>query len=98
MPFAEGLGTITCNCVLRKAKPVLWVSRAGGDWQMYCHWANHDFEAADALATELTLVHVAHLLASDSTLEAVSDLPIDMAAERTVVGGVWERYEDKDDE
>ncbi len=45
-----------------------------------------------------TVVHVAHLVASDGTLEAVSDLAIDMAAERRVVGGPWKRYEDKDDE
>lgn len=98
MPFPEQLGVITCRCVLRDGKPVLWVSRAGGDWQMYCHWEHHDFESPDALAKELTLVHVAHLVAMDSTLEAVADLPVDMAAERRVVGGEWVRYEDKDDE
>lgn len=98
MPYPAQLGVITCRCVLAESKPVLWVSRAGGDWQMYCHWENHDFESPDALANELTLVHVAHLVAMDSTLEAVSDLPVDMAAERQAVGGEWERYEDKDDE
>ena len=98
MPFDERLGAITCQCVLHEEKPVLWVSRAGGDWQMYCHWENHDFESPEALATELTLVHVAHLLAIDRTLEAVADLAVDMAAERQFVGGAWERYADSDDD
>lgn len=98
LPFAEQLGVITCTCVLHEAQPVLWVSHAGGDWQMICHWQNHDFESAEALATEFALVHVAHLVARDRTLEDVADLPVDMAAERETVGGAWTRYEDKDDD
>lgn len=98
MPYPEQLGVITCRCVLGDSKPVLWVSRAGGDWQMYCHWSNHDFDSPETLTRELALVHVAHLVAMDSTLEDVVDLPVDMAAERQFVGGEWERYEDRDDE
>lgn len=97
MPYPKQLGTIACPCVVSGAKPVLFVSRAGGDWQMYCHWKNHDFTCADTLE-QLQLVGVAHLLAMDPTLEELADLPVDMGAERTHVGGAWERYEDKDDE
>lgn len=97
MPFPEDLGTIACQCVISGAKPVLFVSHAGGDWQMYCHWRNHDF-ASNNIARELKVVHVAHLVAQDPSLDDVSDLPVDMGAERAHVGGVWERFEDRDDE
>ncbi len=62
---------------------------------MYCHWKSHDF-GSPGIPQELKVVHVAHLAALDPTLEAVADLPVDMGAERTHVGGPWERYEDKD--
>lgn len=75
---------------------MLFVSHAGGDWQMYCHWQNHDFDSPN-ISNELQLVHVEHLVHQDPTLEAVADLPVDMGAERVLVGGPWERYEDKDD-
>lgn len=96
MSFPINLGTIACQCVISGAKPVLFVSHAGGDWQMYCHWKNHDFSSPN-IAQELKTVHVAHLVNLDSTLNAVADLPVDMGAERMQIGGAWERYEDKDD-
>ncbi|HAP40858.1 MAG TPA: hypothetical protein DCQ94_14030 [Nitrospira sp.] len=77
---------------------MLFVSHAGGDWQMYCHWKSHDFNSPEAMRRELAVVHVAHLVAQDETLNSVADLPVDTGAERVVVGGAWERYEDKDDE
>ena len=97
MSFPENIGTITCKCVLFENKPVLFVSHAGGDWQMYCHWKNHDFDDPQVIANDLTLAHVSHLIARDPTLEAIADLPVDMGAERQFVGGTWERYEDRDD-
>jgi hypothetical protein len=98
MPFRDDLGVITCRCVLEAQKPVLFVSHAGGDWQMYCHYSNHDFDDEQAMKKELTVVHVAHLVARDTTLNDVADLSIDMGAERTHIGGAWTRYEDKDED
>lgn len=97
MAFPDKLGTIACTCVVRQRKPVLFVSHAGGDWQMYCHWTNHDFADEQVLRNELMPVHIAHLVALDPTLDEVADLPPDMGAERERVGGPWQRYEDKDD-
>ena len=97
MQFPEALGTITCQCVISGVKPVLFVSHASGDWQMYCHWQNHNFESPE-ITSQLKVVRVAHLVAHDPSLEAVADLPVDMGAERPHVGGPWQRYEDKDDE
>lgn len=97
MQFDEDIGVFTCRCVLERQKAVLFVSHAGGDWQMYCHYSNHDFENEDALSKEITVVHVAHLLAMDPTLTEVADLPIDMGAERGHVGDNWIRFEDSDE-
>lgn len=96
MTFPADLGAIACQCVISGARPVLAVSHSGGDWQMYCDWQSHDFRSPD-ITMELKLVHVAHLLAQDPTLEAVADLPIDMGAERPHVGGAWQRFDDGDD-
>jgi hypothetical protein len=97
MTFPENLGTIACACVVTERKPVLFVSHAGGDWKMYCHWKNHDFADPQVLRNELVPIHIAHLVALDPTLEDVADLPVDMGAEREHVGGAWQRYEDKDE-
>ncbi len=97
MAFPDKLGTIACRCVVTERKPVLFVSHAGGDWQMVCHWTNHDFADEQVLRNELVAVHIAHLVAQDPTLEEVAGLPPDMGAERERVGGPWQRYEDKDD-
>jgi hypothetical protein len=98
LAFPEGLGVIACRCVVEARLPVLFVSHAGGDWQFYCHWKNHDFMSSEVRSKVLALVHVEHLVAQDPTLEAVADLPTDTGAERSAVGAAWERYEDKDDE
>lgn len=98
MPFRDDLGVITCRCVVEAGKPILFVSHAGGDWQMYCHYRNHDFDDDRAIKEELVIAHVAHLVARDPTLNEVADLPIDMGAERVQVGDAWTRYEDKDED
>ncbi len=98
MSFPENLGVIACKCVIFGEKPVLFVSHAGGDWQLYCHWRNHDFKDAEAMKHELSVVHAAHLTAQDPSLNALAGLPVDRAAERERVGGAWRCYEDKDDD
>lgn len=84
------------SCPSNELKPILFMSRAGGDWQMYCHDSNHDFEDEEALREDMRLVHIAHLVARDPTLNQIADLPEDMGAERTEVGGQWTRFEDED--
>ena len=98
MKFHEALGVITCRCVLEQSKPVLFVSHAGGDWQMYCDDDNHDFDDEAAMKKELLVVHVAHLVAQDPTLNTVADLPIDMGAERASIGSEWVRFSNADDD
>lgn len=97
MPFPEGLGVISCSCVIFEGKPVLAVSHAGGDWQMYCSWDGHDF-ASPNIAQELKVVHVAHLIARDPALESLAELPIDQGAERASTEADWEYFDDSDEE
>lgn len=97
MGFPENLGTITCRCVVEKGAPVLAVSHAGGDWQMYCGFANHNFESPAAMAEELVLAHIVHLVRLDPTLETIADLAPDMGAERSSVSAAWARFRDADE-
>jgi hypothetical protein len=98
MSFREDLGVITCRCATEQSKPILFVSHAGADWQMYCDDKNHDFDDTLAMKRDLILVHVSHLLAIDPSLNAIADLPIDMAAEREAVGSSWMRFSNSDDD
>lgn len=77
-------------------KPVLFVSHAGGDWQFYCSDINHDFSDDETIGSEVSLVHVFHLLDKDPTLFEIEGLPVDMGATRLFVGGKWEFFVDKD--
>jgi hypothetical protein len=97
MTYPENLGVISCNCVTLHKKPVLYVSHAGEEWQMYCHWKNHDFSDSAVLKNELHLIHVTHLVSRDPSLNDVSDLPVDMGADRDSISSPWVRFEDGDD-
>jgi hypothetical protein len=98
MNFREDTGVLTCRCVMENRKPVLFVSHAGGDWQMYCHDQNHDFNDPAAMKRELVVVHAGHLLSHDPTLNGIADLPADTGAERSAVGADWVRFANADDD
>lgn len=96
-PF-EGRGVLSCRCVIFDHRDVLFVSHAGGDWQMYCSDRNHDFSSDEDMAAELAVVHPHHLVERDPTLLEVADLPVDQGAERDVLGAPWRRFDDADDD
>ena len=96
MPFPDELGVICCRCVLEKSAAVLFVSHAGNDWQMYCSDRNHDFNDEVAMRHDLRVVHMAHLIARDPTLNEISNLPVDMGAERDAIGAAWTTFDDRD--
>jgi len=44
---------------------------------------------------DLALIHVLHLVLRDPMLDEVSDLPVEMGAERVSPGAPWQRFEDR---
>jgi hypothetical protein len=77
-----------CPHVFAKLKPVLYVCRADGDWQLLCG-GDHD-------AGELPrVVGLNHFLDEDPSLLALLDLPPDWEAERKSVKSPWRRVKIK---
>ena len=79
------LGAYCCGHVFRRERPVLLVSREGGDWQFLCGGVDHND------VYEPYHVSVAVLLDADPSLNQIADLSVDWEAERTEVGGDWIR-------
>jgi hypothetical protein len=98
MIFPENLATVACRCVIERGAPVLFVSHAGNEWQMFCSDKNHDFDDDVAMDKDLTVVDIAHLLAQDPSLNEIADLPADKGAEREAPGAQWRIFDDADDE
>lgn len=73
-----------CSHVFQKASPVLFVSRADGDWQLLCGGTHDEGEVP-------RVVGLTHLLDDDPSLRAILDLPDEWEAERPVQGAGWER-------
>lgn len=73
-----------CPHVFAKSKPVLYVCRTDGDWQLLCG-LDHD-------AAELPrVVGLNHFLDEDPSLLALLDLPPDWDAERASLDSPWKR-------
>ena len=73
-----------CSHVFANTRPVLLVSRAGGDWQCLCGGEHDSSEVPH-------VVGLNHLVERDSTLAELQDLPGDWEAERGNVGDAWIR-------
>ena len=71
-----------CSHVFDDIRPVLFVSRADGDWQCLC--------GADHGAGELPrVVGLNHLYERDPTLTALRNLPKNWEAERVSINDPW---------
>lgn len=75
-----------CNHVFEGERPVLYVSRADGDWCFLCGADDHE-----QLGSAFQVVGLSHELAKDSTLESVLDLAPEEEADRAAVGAPWVR-------
>lgn len=73
-----------CSHVFENTRPVLLVSRAGGDWQCLCG-GDHDSDEVP------NVVGLNHLMERDSTLAELQDLPDEWEAERASAGDAWTR-------
>jgi len=70
--------------VFANARPVLYVSRAEGDWQFLCGGTHESDEVPQ-------VVGLNHLFDRDPTLLELRDLPSEWQAERTTVGSPWRK-------
>lgn len=78
------IAAYVCSHVFKNTRPVLLVSRAGGDWQCLCG-GGHDLDEVPHV------VGLNHLLERDITLAELQDLPDEWEAERAHVGDAWIR-------
>ena len=73
-----------CSHVFDGTRPVLLVSRAGGDWQCLCGGVHEPGDVPN-------VVGLNHLLERDESLRGLEDLPVDWEAERASVSDAWIR-------
>lgn len=71
-----------CSHIFKDERPVLLVSRVGGDWQFLCGSAHDPNDLPE-------VVGLNHLFERDNSLEELRNLPKDWEAERSTVGGEW---------
>lgn len=79
------LKSYVCIEVFNRERPVLLVSRQGGDWCFLCG-AGHPDDAGF-----YRVVGIGHPIGDDPTLADVLDLDVEEEAERAVMGGSWSR-------
>lgn len=77
------LGVYCCGHLFRRERPALLIVREDGDWQFLCGATDHDDP------DEPYHVCVGVLLATDSTLHQIADLPPEFEAERQAIGTDW---------
>lgn len=75
------LGICICSHVFKDIRPILYVSRADGDWQFLCGGVDHD--------QDVHAVCIGHLTERDPTLHELADLKPDWQADREKVGAKW---------
>jgi hypothetical protein len=74
-----------CVHVFEGSRPVLYVTRPGGDWCLLCGDDHPDEGAA------YRVVGLGHVIGGDASLREVMDLEPNEEAERAAAGAVWER-------
>ena len=78
------LAAYVCSHVFENTRPILLVSRAGGDWQCLCG-GKHDPDEVPYV------IGLNHLIERDPTLSELQDLSAEWEAERANVGDTWVR-------
>lgn len=71
-----------CSHVFNKTRPILYVSRADGDWQFLCGGTHPADEVPH-------LIGINHLFEEDPTLEVLRSLPPEWEAERETANSLW---------
>lgn len=88
---ATEVPAFVCIHVYENTRPILLVSREGGDWQCLCG-------ASHSLGELPKVVGLNHLVDRDPSLLELADLPDDWEAERATVGERWIRMRASSDE
>ena len=73
-----------CSHVFENTRPILLVSKEGGDWQCLCGEQHEENEIPK-------VVGLNHLIERDPTLAELLSLPNDWEAERESVGKAWRK-------
>lgn len=73
-----------CSHIFENSRPILLVSRAGGDWQCLCGEQHKIDEMPNVIGLN-------HLMDRDPSLIELQNLPADWEAERRDVRSVWIR-------
>ena len=73
-----------CSHVFQGTRPVLLVSRDGGDWQFLCGGLHSAEEVPHVIGLQ-------HLIEADPALRGILDLPDGYEAERAAAGDAWLR-------
>jgi len=79
------LKSYVCIHIFNGTRPVLFVSREGGDWSFLCG------DLHDDVVDNYRVVGIGHIFDRDPTLLELLDLPEEWDAERQYVGGEWLR-------
>lgn len=72
-----------CSHIFDGTRPILYVSKADGDWQFLCGLNDHEDEIPH-------VVGIGHILERDKSLLDLMDLPDDYEANRKDVDYAWE--------
>jgi hypothetical protein len=83
-PLKTEIAAYVCSHVFDGTRPILLVSREGGDWQCLCGLTHESSEVPK-------VVGLNHLLERDPSLQELEDLPNDWEAERASVSDPWIR-------
>ena len=83
--MTDGTPEYACSHIFNETRPMLLVSRVGGDWQFVCG-SQHPSDDRPYI------VGLNHLLERDPPIrEVIKDLPTDWQAGRRSVGDAWIR-------
>jgi hypothetical protein len=79
-----------CGHVFAGLRPIVFVSRVGGEWQFLCGGEHEDDEAPHVVGLE-------HITSQDSSILELYDLPAGWEAERDSAFGPWRRCQAPED-
>ncbi len=82
--MSKEIPAFVCSHVFEKRRPILYVSRDDGDWQLLCGSSHEESEIPH-------VVGLNHFLEEDPSLLALLDLPYEWEAERSALGADWKR-------